>query len=300
MRIWITGESSFIARNLNQWFKKNNEHVIVNSLEEKVFDKFRTYNCGYKGYYNEIDIFGQELENIIKKEKIDLIIHNAAVVGTDYCTQYKDLAIKTNINGTYKIVNICNNLKIPMMFFSTSVCYRPSNLVIEENDFLRASTIYGATKLACEEIIRTSLETDYVIIIPAMLFGAYDLHSATNKLLMSSLNLIKDKIQINLDPLNIKPFIYIDNFLDAIEIILDKFHVVNKHRINISPDDAVNFYRILEYIINDLKLNPNYFLMKDLDYLGDHVLNNNKIKSLGWKQNIDLFKGIYLTYKKLI
>ncbi len=198
MKIWITGESSFIAKNLNEWFNKSNKHQIINNLDNKDLDYNRTYNCGYPGYSNEIDIFDFYLSEIMSTYKPDIVIHNAAVVGTDYCTQFKEHAIKTNINGTYKVIEACNRLDIPMLFFSTSVCYEPK-AKLKENDFLRSSTIYGATKLACEEIIRTTLNNKYMIIVPAMLFGAHDLHSATNKMLMSGLGIIKDQLQINLD-----------------------------------------------------------------------------------------------------
>ena len=116
MKVWITGESSFIARNLNNHFiERGDEHWIINSLSEKEFDQHRTYNCGYKGYKNEVDIFDVGLREIIKKADPDIIIHNAAVVGTDYCTNYKELALKTNINGTFKIIlkNINHLMSLP-------------------------------------------------------------------------------------------------------------------------------------------------------------------------------------------
>lgn len=299
MKIWITGESSFIARNLDKWFIQSNRHEIINSLMNKKLDEYRTYNCGYVSYSDEIDIFNENLIDIINDNKPDLIIHNAAVVGTDYCTEYKDHAIKTNINGTYNIVKICNELNIPMIFFSTSVCYKPSDEILYEESFLQSSTIYGATKLACEEIIRTSLEQKHIIIIPAMLFGAHDLHSAINKLLMSGLNILKSEIQINLNVNYIKPFIYIDNFLDAVEIVINNFDKVAKQRINIGPDDSTYFADVIDFIHEVLCLNPNYNLKSNLDYLGNHVLSNTKIKSLGWNQHISLKEGIKLTYGKL-
>ena len=184
LKLWSTGESSFITRNYVRFSKK---HEVVNRIGQNKYHKYRTYNSGYEGYENEIDIFNPALLDLISESKADMIFHNAAIVGTDYCTADPELAMKTNINGTMTIIQIAKKLNIPLVFVSTSVCYEPTTKKIKEDFKLKPQTIYGYTKWAGEELLRVWMKSNYVSIVPAMLFGAYDLHSATNKLVISGL-----------------------------------------------------------------------------------------------------------------
>lgn len=293
MKVWVTGESSFISRNYADWCDKTGKHEFVNRLENDYYDYFRQYNSGYKGYEKEIDIFDPTLPVLISRSGAEAIIHHAGFVGTDYCTKNPDLALRTNIEGTLHVINAANEVGIPIIFTSTSVCYKPTSEIISEDNELEPQTIYGMTKLAGEQLLRTWCEkSNYVTVIPAMLFGAHDLHSASNKLLMSGMQMIDDTVHIALDPDYPKPFMYIDNYLDAIDIILDNVDELKGQRINIAPDDVRPFGEVIDYIYDEMQLSPNYEMHPDGDYLGPHTLDNKKLKNLGWKQTVTLFEGL--------
>lgn len=289
MRIWSSGESSFITRNYVKFSKKNE---IINRLGVSKYDKYRTYNSGYKGYENEIDLFDPGLLDLISESGAEMIFHNAAIVGTDYCTKDPELAIKTNINGTFKIVQIAKKLNIPLVFVSTSVCYAPTNQVIEENFPINPQTIYGYTKWAGEEMLRVWMKNNYVSIVPAMLFGAYDLHSASNKLIMSGLGKLEGTQHILLDPKLDKPFMFVENYMEGVDCIIDNFKSLDGQRINIAPHDYKPFGYVVDYITKTMGLKPDFELHPDKDYLGRHVLADNKLQEYGWKQKILLEEGL--------
>lgn len=293
MKVWVTGESSFISRNYADWLDRNKKHEFVNRLDNDYYDYFRGHESGYRGYKSEIDIFDPTLPVLISRSGADAIIHNAALVGTDYCTKNPVAALRTNIEGTLHVINAANEVGIPIIFTSTSVCYKPTDQLITEDSELEPQTIYGMTKLAGEHLLKTwAKENNYVTLIPAMLFGAHDLHSASNKLIMSGLGILEDLVHIALDPENPKPFMYIDNYLDALDIILDNIDKVRGQRINIAPDDVKPFGEVVDYVYEGMGLSPDYELHPTKDYLGPHTLSNEKLKSLGWKQTVSLFEGL--------
>lgn len=300
MRIWITGESSFISRNYVSWCEKTKNHEVVNKLENKEYNYFRSWNSGFKNYKHEIDIFDPTLLTLIERANIDVIIHHAGYVGTESCTKNPAAALRTNIEGTYNIINISNILNIPIIFTSTSVCYKPTTNIITEDSELEPQTIYGMTKRSGEDLLSVwSKNKNYITVIPAMLFGAHDLHSGSTQLIMSGTGIISDTVHIALDPDFKKPFMYIDNYLHAIDIILENLDTLKGQRINIAPDDAKPFGQVIEYINETMNLTPDYELHPMGDYLGPHVLSNEKLKSLGWKQSVSLEEGLEKVYSEL-
>ena len=288
-KVWSTGESSFVTRN---YVKFSNKHEVINSLDHHEYDKYRTYNSGYKNYQNEIDIFNPDLEEMIANSGANMIFHNAAIVGTDYCTRDPELAMKTNIEGTFKIIQIAKKLNIPLIYVSTSVCYEPTDKIISEDFKLKPSTIYGHTKWQGEDILRVWMKSNYVSIVPAMLFGAYDLHSASNKLIMSGLGQLENTQHILLNPEYNKPFMFVENYMNGVDCILDNFEHFNGQRVNIAPDDFKPFGYVVDYVTKTMGLKPNFELHPDLDYLGPHVLDNTKLKKAGWRQTIRLEEGL--------
>ena len=289
LKLWSTGESSFITRNYVKFSKK---HEVVNRLGISKYDPYRTYNSGYKGYENEIDLFDPNLLDLVSESGAEMIFHNAAIVGTDYCTKDPELALKTNINGTFKIIQIAKKLNLPLVFVSTSVCYSPTDQVIEENFPINPQTIYGYTKWAGEEMLRVWMKNNYVSIVPAMLFGAYDLHSASNKLIMSGLGKVEGTQHILLDPKLDKPFMFVENYMNGVDVIIDNFKSLDTQRINIAPHDYKPFGYVVDYITKTMGLKPDFELHPDKDYLGRHVLADTKLKQYGWKQTILLEEGL--------
>lgn len=292
IRIWSTGESSFVTRNYVKWSNEHNSHEIVNRLGESKYDKHRTYNCGYKGYQNEIDIFNPALLDLVSESGAKMIFHNAAIVGTDYCTANPELAIKTNIDGTFIVSQVAKKLNIPLVFVSTSVCYNPSPKILREDDPLNPQTIYGYTKLSGEQMLKVWMKKNYISIVPAMLFGAFDLHSASNKLIMSGLGKLKGTQDILLNPQLYKPFMYVDNYMDGVDCIINNFADLDTQRINIAPKDARPFGYVIDYVTKTMDLKPDFKLYPEKDYLGTHVLDSTKLLKYGWKQKISLEQGL--------
>ena len=292
MKVWITGENSFLSKNFVRWSKEHdNKYEVVNSLDNSYYDYFRSFKM-MSNKNKEINIFDPSLYKLIDNSEAELIIHHAGIVGTDNCVKDPEVALRTNIEGTYKIIDIAKRIGIPLIFTSTSVCYKPTDKKITEDSELEPQTIYGMTKLSGELLLKTWMKNNYVTVVPAMLFGAYDLHSAANKLIMSGEGKIADNVDIALDPEFIKPFMYVDNYLDGLDLVIENFDKLRNQRINIAPTDSKPFDYVINYVTNNMGLTPSYTLHPDNDYLRNHNLDNIKLKSLGWRQRFSLEEGL--------
>ena len=122
MRAVVTGEKGFIAANLHNSFKKDNiELVRLNSMSGRL-----RYPASGVNSNDEMCVHRNNINDWVRvfdMLQIDIVIHNAAVVGTDVVALNPNEATLTNISGTYNIVQAANQVDIPVVYLGTTVIY---------------------------------------------------------------------------------------------------------------------------------------------------------------------------------
>tara|TARA_Y100001970_G_C14009674_1_gene737728 strand:+ start:183 stop:926 length:744 start_codon:yes stop_codon:yes gene_type:complete len=110
---------------------------------------------------SELDITSYNLVNkYFDDNKIDTVIHCAALARLSICHNKPDLAIKTNIIGTEYLVKKIKEIeyirgdKIRFIYISTDGVYKSKRGNYSEEDKTEPNTIYGWTKLAAEYIVK--------------------------------------------------------------------------------------------------------------------------------------------------
>lgn len=176
-KILITGGSGFIGSNLVEYFLKKRYYVTV-------FDKYnfqnnwgwlenikKNKNLSVKlGDIRDFDF----LDNIIKNN--DEIIHLAALIGIPYSYESPLAYIKTNIEGTYNVLESCRKNKSKnLIITSTSEVYGSSDYEpMDENHPCKSQSPYAATKKAADELALSyhkSFNLNVKIIRPFNTFG---------------------------------------------------------------------------------------------------------------------------------
>ncbi len=117
----------------------------------------------------EIDLEKASIAEMRRAVKgVDAVIHLAGLV--DLCASPKAL-FSANHEATKKLVNACEAEKIPFFIHcSTIAVYRDSTKRISEEGELQPSTIYGQSKLAGEEAVRSS-SLNWIILRPGLIYG---------------------------------------------------------------------------------------------------------------------------------
>ena len=118
MKIAITGEEGFIAKNLARVIKENNHEFI--SLVE---DQRLTRKC--KGT-SEPCVYGNSEEawsRSLSDNNVDVLIHNAAVVGTDVVALNTSHSTMSNVAGTHTIARAATAANVPVCYMGTTVIY---------------------------------------------------------------------------------------------------------------------------------------------------------------------------------
>lgn len=122
---------------------------------------------------DEMDITNQEQVNtVIKSGNYDAVVHCAAWTAVDKAEEPElfDTVKKVNATGTKYIADVCEELDIPLMYFSTDYVFDGEGTTPwNEYDERHPLNVYGLTKAKGEEFVE-KLEKHFIIRI-AWVFG---------------------------------------------------------------------------------------------------------------------------------
>lgn len=263
MKIFLTGQSGFIGKNISEYYSNNNQLFFYKRNSDITF----------------------ELENF----KPDIIIHSAAEI-------YKNEEMfDSNVVLTYNILEYCrkNNI-VKLIYLGSSSEYGKVDEKMSENLTCNPYSIYAATK-SCGTLLCQSYSRVYkfqcAIIRPFSVFGKYEpQHRLIPKLFESSLTGKKiELINGNHD------FIYIKDFLLYFDLILK---TPEENFVNIYNIGSGNQYSNLEVlkIIEDITNKKINFTLKKETKIQDSdlwVCDNSLIyKKFGSNINYTLQQGL--------
>jgi len=314
--ILITGGNGFIGSN------------FINYMVNKYPDiNFYNYDCNYycSSLKNTIDLnnknnyksFNKKLQdkefltNILNLYAIDTIIHFAAQSHVD--TSFYNSLIYTddNIYATHILLECVREYNKIELFIhiSTDEVYGENN---NENDIkteltkLCPTNPYAATKAAAEMIINSYYYSFKIPIIIIRSNNIYGKHQYIEKVIPNFITKILNnkKILIQGDGNNKRSFLYIDDFINGLELILFKGIIGNIY--NIGSNDEISIIdlgiKLLQMInnYNDDYLKDN--LTNHIEYIQDRNFNDRrynisdkKIKELGWQKKYTLDEGLIET-----
>ena len=319
-KILVTGAGGFIGSHLT-------EYLVEKGHKVKAFVRYNSRNFwGWlekSKYIDDIEIFSgdiRDFDSVYDAMKgIDFVFHLAALIGIPY-SYYSPLAyIKTNIEGTYNILQAARKLDIQRVIHtSTSEVYGTAQYIpINENHPINPQSPYAATKASGDYLAKSfylSFDFPITIVRPFNTFGPRQSARAVIPTIITQV--LNDKKVIKLGNLNSsRDFTYV---LDTIEGI----YQIGLHDktmgevINIGSGKDISIYEILNIVsklINDninvktkiesKRVRPEKSEVQRLvcDYSKAQNLSGWKPKYTfeeGLKETIDWFKENLNIYKE--
>tara|TARA_A100001011_G_scaffold388601_1_gene468561 strand:- start:51 stop:1016 length:966 start_codon:yes stop_codon:yes gene_type:complete len=296
MNIFITGENGFIAKNLKQRSKHfENMNIVTGAVDYLNMHK-KGEPCVYQNSIDQWKLF-------FEYNKVDVIIHNAAAVGTDVVALDVTQSTRTNVEGTYNICRAAKALDIPVCYIGTTVIYdvkQYQETEITENSEKSPHTLYGCQKLCAEDIIK-SQTNEWMIVRPLFAYGGEgDMNSLIAKSIYAALNR-KTQIDMFLDKDKIKDYMHVYDFTDGVLTAIQQQLWMSDWNIAAeTPIKTGDIIRIIEKTC-DIDLADVVQWHTKTDYLGNHRLSSKSFRSVaGWSPCISLSEGIKMTFESIL
>lgn len=166
MKILVTGGAGFIASHTNvELLNAGYEVVVVDNLinsSRKSIDRVEELT-GKKIIFYEEDLLNEKaLDDIFDKEKIDSVIHFAALKAVGESCENPLRYFDNNLTGTLNLLKVMEKHNVKSLVFSSSatVYGKPETVPIKEDFPLSVSNPYGRTKLITEDMLRDIYKSD--------------------------------------------------------------------------------------------------------------------------------------------
>ena len=150
--ILITGGAGYIGSHVAEVLIRNKKKIfIIDNLStgyKKLINK--------RGKFFKLDILKtKKLNYIIKKNKIDSVIHLAANLIISEGEKFPKKYFKNNVIGTKSLLLACENTSVKNLIFSSSAAiYKDGQYKVNENSIINPKSVYGKTKVKGEKLVQ--------------------------------------------------------------------------------------------------------------------------------------------------
>ena len=303
MKIMITGGMGFIGSHLCEQLLIEKHDLVV--LTKSFLKKHNISNISKKIKIEKIDVTDfKTLGQSIHKNKPDVIIHLAGQTSHSQSFEQPLNDIDSNAKSTLFILEEIRKSKLKCRFILGStfiVIGRPQKLPVDEKTPCWPTTIYGVNRLASEHYCKIYHEVyglDTVTFRITNSFGPREqvisTKNAVNFLIYEAFK--GNTITIFKKGKFFRDLIYISDVISGIKTIMKKGKSGDLYWI--SSGRKIWFYelgKLLEKLTGakvKFVKTPNYTKKVDV---GNFVVNNSKLRSLGWKPKMNLDEGIKKT-----
>jgi len=307
MKFIVTGGMGFVGSHLCDKLIKEKHDVTIltrSSTKMKNIEQLKKHID-----IDKVDITDSDkLKKTIKKIKPDCIIHLAGETSHSKSFDNPIQDIDSNAKSTLVILDTIREFNPTCKFVLGStfiVIGRPMSLPVNETTSCNPTTIYGTNRLASEyycKIYNHVYGLDTRIFRITNSFGPREQvvanKNAINFLIYKAFK--GEDITIFNHGKFFRDLIYISDVISGLDVIIKKGKAGNLYWI--SSDKKTWFYQLGKWLeeLTNAKIKyvktPTYTKKVDV---GNFVVDNSKLRSLGWKKKVTVKEGIKKTLEHM-
>lgn len=221
------------------------------------------YDVVQEGEKRGLEMFGTDVDSmditdagqvrkVMEAYKPDGVIHCAAYTAVDAAEKHQEICRKINVNGTRNIAEVCRDMDIPLMYFSTDYVFDGQGENFwKEDDERQPLNVYGQMKyegeLAVQELVQK-----YFILRISWVFGVNG-----SNFIKTMLRLGKERGAVGVvsDQMGSPTYTY-----DLAKLVLDMFQTDKYGVYHVTNDGICSWYEFACEIFKqagmDVKVTP--------------------------------------------
>ncbi len=317
-RLLVTGGAGFIGSNfIRYWLGRHPDDYIIN-LDALTYagnlESLSDIETSRQYRFVQGDICDRALvERIFEEDKIDAVVHFAAESHVDRSILGPDAFIRTNIEGTFSLLEVARNLwgedeSKRFLQVSTDEVYgslEPNEPAFAERHPYQPNSPYSASKASSDHLARAYFETYRLPVLTTNCSNNYGPYQFPEKLIpLVLLNALEEKpLPVYGDGLNVRDWLYVEDHCSGIEAVLEKGHPGQVY--NIGGDNEKTNITIVEQLCglldNRMPVKRSYrelitFVKDRPGHDRRYAIDSSKIqRELGWMPKHDFDSGLKLT-----
>jgi NAD dependent epimerase/dehydratase len=301
-KILITGAAGFIGSHLI-------EECISRNLNVVAFVHYNSMNnWGWledSSIRNEIEVIPGDIRDFDSVNKAmkgcDTVFHLAALIGIPYSYLSPLAYIRTNIDGTYNILEASkNNGVVNVIVTSTSETYGSAQYIpIDEKHPMVGQSPYSATKIAADQLAISYFRSFGLPVKIVRPFNTYGPRQSARAIIPTVIcQILNGALELRLG--NLSPTRDLNYVKDTVKgfIATAKTEKFNGEVVNIGSGIEISVKHLVELISEiigkEVRIIPDEFRLRPGNSEVERLLcDNSKINSItGWQPNYNLRSGL--------
>ena len=312
-KVLVTGAAGFVGSHLCDSYLRAGCSVI--GLDNMTSGYHQ--NLEYAHASDSFAFVQADISNLVDIKKyfsgVDLVCHMAANADIRGGLETPSLDLQQNTIATHNVLEAMRASNVKQIVFASSAAMlgEPSEFPTSEFCPLPIQTsLYGASKLACEGLITAYCEgfgfEGYIFRFVSLLGPRYAHGHVID--FVKQLRADPSKLVVLGDGSQNKSYLHIDDCINAIMLVERRREAVqSKHNVaiyNLGTSSHITVKESASIIADEMGLCPLFeFGNKKRGWVGDNpfvFLDNHKITSRGWKPEFSIEAGIRDTVKWLM
>ena len=324
-RLLVTGGAGFIGSNFIHFVTRRYPEIFILNLDLMTYagsiENLRDLPAQAKYYFVQGDICNQDLgEKLLREHKINAIVHFAAESHVDRSIQGPSAFVKTNILGTFSILEAARQVwmieskysgkNVRFHHISTDEVFgslSPGDAAFSELTPYSPNSPYAASKASSDHLVRSYHQTFGLPVTITNCSNNYGSYQFPEKLIpLIILNALEGKsLPIYGDGKQIRDWLYVEDHCEAIWKVLQEGPTGTSYNVGGSNQPTnLEIVDTLCSFIDEMKPGSSFIPRKNLKkYVTDrpghdrkYAMDISKItRDLGWQPKYDLKTGLRKT-----
>ncbi len=211
-----------------------------------------------------------------------------------------NLDVDTNLTVLLDTLQYCKDNDLIFNYVSTGFVYGPDIVYAKEDDPCDPRGFYSITKRTAEQLLISfcnTFDVKYRIMRIANVYGQDKTVSSKKNVLGFLIGLMKENKPITLydDGMQLRDYMHVTDICKALKLVIDDGEINSIY--NIASGNALPFREIITMVKDILRSESELISVEtpkfnQIAQAKNFALNADKLKSLGFKPEIDLHDGL--------